>query len=118
MGLLALPVIAVQRHGVGFQWAAGYALALGVITYWMYAFDKRRAEQGGRRVPETSLHFLELLGGWAGAWIAQQWLRHKCSKAGYQVVFWLIVLLYQFVAIDSLRNWPFFRMALNGLAAR
>jgi hypothetical protein len=37
----------------------------------------------------------------------------KCSKRSYQVVFWLIVLAYQFAAFDSLHNWQLSRAALN-----
>jgi uncharacterized membrane protein YsdA (DUF1294 family) len=58
---------------------------------------------------------LELLGGWPGAFLAQRWLRHKCSKGSYQAVFWLIVLAYQFAAFDSLQNWQLSRAALNQL---
>ncbi|SJM91388.1 Cold-shock protein (fragment) [Crenothrix polyspora] len=46
------------------------------------------------RIPEKSLHTLELLGGWPGALLAQRTLRHKNRKPSYQVVFWLIVGLH------------------------
>jgi uncharacterized membrane protein YsdA (DUF1294 family) len=41
----------------------GYA-AKSAITTATYAFDKRAARRGDRRIPETTLHLLELLGGW------------------------------------------------------
>ncbi len=75
-------------------------LLVSVITYGMYSHDKQRAVSQGWRVPESSLHLGELLGGWPGAFLAQRGLRHKCSKPGYQMVFWVIVLLYQIVAVD------------------
>lgn len=115
VGLLVLPVIAVCRRGVEFQWVAVYGLVLNAIVYWVYAIDKRRAEQGEWRVPEASLHLLELLGGWPGAWLAQRRLRHKCSKSSYQFVFCLIILIYQFVAVDSLLNWQLSHNVLNWL---
>src|SRR5689334_23379746 len=77
VGLLVLPMIALQRRGMDFRWVAVYGLLLNALTYFVYAFDKRRAEQGKWRVPEGRLHLLELLGGWPGAWLAQRWLRHK-----------------------------------------
>ena len=113
LGLLVLPVIAVQHQGVDYGWVAAYGVLIGALTYWVYARDKRRAGQGGRRVPEVRLHLLELLGGWPGGFLAQRRLRHKCSKGSYQFVFWLIVLLWQFVAVDSLQDWKFSKAAQN-----
>ncbi|OYV04943.1 MAG: hypothetical protein CFE26_14190 [Verrucomicrobiales bacterium VVV1] len=73
---------------------------LSVITYRMYAHDKKLAQSEVWRVSEATLHLAELCGGWPGAFLAQRRLRHKCSKRTYQFVFWLIVLSYQIVAVD------------------
>lgn len=62
-----------------------------IITYWLYAQDKVQAQQQVRRIPEDTLHFLELVGGWPGALLAQEYLRHKTVKASYQRVFWFMV---------------------------
>lgn len=67
---------------------------MSLITFVIYALDKRAARHGGRRTPEVTLHLLELLGGWPGALIAQRVLRHKNAKLSYQVVFCLIVALH------------------------
>lgn len=115
IALLVLPVYAVQRLGPGFYWLGIYGLVLSAITYWRYAVDKRRAEEGFWRVSEAQLHLLELLGGWPGAFLAQRRLRHKCSKGSYQLVFWLIVLAYQFAAFDSFHDWRYSRSALDYL---
>ena len=61
------------------------------ITYWLYVQDKLQAQQKVRRIPEDRLHFLELVGGWPGALLAQEYRRHKTVKASYQRVFWFIV---------------------------
>lgn len=66
-------------------------LAVSVVTTLTYWWDKRRAETGGRRVPEATLHLLAFLGGWPGAWCAQRWLRHKTRKVPFQVAYWLLV---------------------------
>jgi uncharacterized membrane protein YsdA (DUF1294 family)/cold shock CspA family protein len=115
VGLLVLPTIALQRRAADFRWVGAYVLVLGALTYWAYAHDKRRAREKEWRVSEGGLHLLELLGGWPGAFVAQRRLRHKCSKGSYQVVFWLIVLVYQFVAFDSLQNWQLSRAVLDRL---
>lgn len=72
------------------------------VSQWL---DKRRAESDGWRVPEKILHLLELLGGWPGAFLAQRGFRHKTAKLSYQFVFWLIVLAYEYVAVDFLLGW-------------
>ena len=92
-----------------------YGLGISTITYFVYAWDKNRAQKKGQREPEQELHLLELLGGWPGAFIAQRSLRHKCSKLSYQIVFWLIVATHQFVSIDYLRHWSIMRGVLHGL---
>jgi uncharacterized membrane protein YsdA (DUF1294 family)/cold shock CspA family protein len=98
--LLGLPLLALLWLPLPWWAGAGGMLVVSAITYGMYAHDKQRAVSQGWRVPESSLHLGELLGGWPGAFIAQRRLRHKCSKASYQFVFWIIVLLYQIAAAD------------------
>ena len=65
---------------------------MSLITYAVYAHDKKCAREGRWRTSESTLHFLELLGGWPGALLAQRRLRHKCRKLSYQIVYWFIVL--------------------------
>ena len=99
--------------GVDFRWSGTYALVLSAISYGSHTLDKRRARKKEWRISEAGLHFTELLGGWPGAFLAQRQLRHKVSKAGYQLVFWLIVLAYQFAAVDSFQNWRGTKAALK-----
>jgi uncharacterized membrane protein YsdA (DUF1294 family)/cold shock CspA family protein len=70
-----------------------YPLA-SLAAFLMYARDKYAAIQGTWRVPESTLHAVEALGGWPGAYVAQQKMRHKTVKVSYQVSFWLIVTLH------------------------
>lgn len=73
-------------------WVGWAILGLSVIGFVLHGWDKWRAKRGGRRVPETVLHTVELLGGWPGALIATQAFRHKTAKFSYRVVFWLCAL--------------------------
>lgn len=73
-------------------WIVAFYLAASVVCFIVYAVDKSRARSGGRRVPEKSLHTLEFLGGWPGAIVAQQTLRHKTRKASFRAAFWVCVL--------------------------
>ena len=67
---------------------------MSVLTFAFFAWDKRCAALGARRVPESTLHLLELLGGWPGALAGQRWLRHKSEKLSYRIVLWWIVVLH------------------------
>lgn len=71
------------------------ALYIGasLLTFIMYAVDKSAARNGAWRTQESTLHVLSLAGGWPGALVAQQKLRHKSKKQSCRSVFWLTVLL-------------------------
>lgn len=97
--LLALPSAAAWsvRERFAPEWGF-WPLTLSLISFFSYAFDKRRAERGGRRVPEPQLLLVDLLGGWPGGWLGQRVFRHKTAKVGYRAAFWLIVALYEATA--------------------
>ena len=106
------------------RYVIGWYLLLSLITIGAYGLDKWKAARagrgydngrsrggrrggrtgggggggrggwGGQRIPERTLHGLELLGGWPGALVGQQLFKHKRSKAPYMRVFWVIVLLH------------------------
>ena len=68
-------------------------MAGSLLTFVMYAVDKSAARKGAWRTQESTLHLLSLIGGWPGALVAQQKLRHKSKKQSFRSVFWLTVLL-------------------------
>jgi uncharacterized membrane protein YsdA (DUF1294 family)/cold shock CspA family protein len=72
---------------------AGLYLGLSAITFIAYATDKSAARNGQRRTPEAHLHLLALIGGWPGALVAQQVLRHKSKKESFRAVFcWTVAI--------------------------
>ncbi len=91
------------------QWLGwgGTAVGISLLSFVVYRNDKRRAEKGRQRVPESYLHVLSFVGGWPGAFLAQRWFRHKTSKVFFQVIFWMIVFGYQVVAIEILTGGKF-----------
>ena len=113
--LLALPTFALSRLAAAVVWRilGGAALAVSLFTFLAYRTDKRRAEAGKWRIPESTLHMAELAGGWPGAFLAQRLFRHKITKVSYQVIFWIIVLLHQMAALDSLLGWRFTKQLLH-----
>jgi len=68
-------------------------LAASAVTFLVYAKDKWAARQGRWRTKESTLHTLALIGGWPGALLAQQMLRHKSRKDAFQFAFWATVVM-------------------------
>jgi uncharacterized membrane protein YsdA (DUF1294 family) len=95
---IAIPAFLVLYAAVSIAWKPPLVVALGyvvasLVTFMVYAFDKSAAGRGARRTPEATLHMLALAGGWPGAILAQQLLRHKSRKAEFRSVFWVTVVL-------------------------
>lgn len=74
-------------------WVAAFYMSASLFTFITYAMDKSAARRGGWRTPESTLHALAMAGGWPGALLAQQFLRHKSAKAEFQAVFWVTVVV-------------------------
>ncbi len=91
-GFFAVYLAVTFASGNSPYWAMGYvvmSLACG-IAYWL---DKSAAQSGQWRISETSLLMFGLFGGWPGAIVAQQTLRHKTVKTSFRVAFWATVIL-------------------------
>lgn len=94
LGLLTLSAIAAAAVLGWLPVVVSLAyFALSFATYLVYWRDKDAAGAKEERVPENTLHMLDLLGGWPGALIAQQQFRHKTVKPSFQATFWITVLL-------------------------
>jgi uncharacterized membrane protein YsdA (DUF1294 family)/cold shock CspA family protein len=96
--VMAIPVFAGIYVFVAWRW--GFSppillayIALSVIAFIVYVLDKSAAMSGRWRTAEQTLHLFSLVGGWPGALLAQQLLRHKTSKTSFVYAFWLTVLL-------------------------
>lgn len=65
-----------------------------LLCFVAYGWDKLQASHGKRRVPESTLHRLELIGGWPGALLAQRCFRHKTRKSKYQLSFRMAIAIH------------------------
>ena len=93
IGWVVLLAMGLWNHQLP-VWVLGAAVAVNLVTFWMYAADKNAARNRAWRTPENHLHLLSLAGGWPGAWYAQQAMRHKSSKPSFRAVYWLTVLAH------------------------
>jgi uncharacterized membrane protein YsdA (DUF1294 family) len=105
--LLLLPGLALIRSSghVDRGLLVGAMIVVSVFAFLAYGSDKRRAESGRWRVPESTLQLIALFGGWPGAYLGQRYFRHKISKLSFQCAFWFVVLIHQLAALDSLFEW-------------
>lgn len=62
-----------------------------LLCFALYAVDKGAARAGRERISEAMLLSAGFVGGWPGAIVAQQALRHKTVKRAFRVRFWLSV---------------------------
>jgi uncharacterized membrane protein YsdA (DUF1294 family) len=70
-----------------------FQIAVSLFAYILYSTDKSRAQRGGWRIKETNLHIITLIGGWPGALLAQQRLRHKSAKKEFIYTMWVMIFL-------------------------
>ena len=88
---------------------------MSLLTFFVYWWDKRRAQKEKQRTPEKRLQLLSLLGGWPGALLAQNYLRHKSQKRAFLVTFFfallsniaLLCILMQFNLLPALPAMAF-----------
>lgn len=67
---------------------------MGVMSFMAYLKDKTAAQFDDWRVPEKTLHLLDILGGWIGASFAHKFLNHKATKAEFRMAFYRTVILH------------------------
>ena len=75
-------------------------VAVSAVTFVLFGLDKRAARHAAQtnrrptRVPESTFHCLELLGGFPGTLLAQRIFRHKTRKTNYLITLWVIIALH------------------------
>ena len=99
-GLLIAALVAITGalHRIGLGWVGAYLGAIGAATWAAFAWDKRQAGLEGRRVPESVLLGLALVGGSPAAMVAMSMLRHKTRKMSFKAKF-AVVLAAQALAL-------------------
>jgi uncharacterized membrane protein YsdA (DUF1294 family) len=80
-------------------------LLFNLLCFLLFAWDKRQAQRGQRRIAETTLHLATLPGAAPGAWAAMWLLHHKYRKAAFWSVTLLLTLLQGAVLYCM---WPSF----------
>jgi uncharacterized membrane protein YsdA (DUF1294 family) len=101
--LVAIALVAVL--GILLAWItdwpafAIWIVAISIITFLMYGYDKSQAQRGGWRVPENVFHGLALAGGFLGGWAGRIVFHHKTRKPIFTIVLAFSTLIYLVLAI-------------------
>ena len=76
-----------------------YFISINITAVIAYMYDKHIAvsNNGGMRVPEAVLHFLEFLGGSPSAVLLREFMNHKRKKIPFWTVSWMIIAIQVFV---------------------
>lgn len=75
-----------------------HLLVFSLLTFLLFAWDKRLAKRAERRVSEWNLHLASLCGGALGALLAMSLLRHKTRHLVFRIAT-PILLFVHFVAL-------------------
>jgi uncharacterized membrane protein YsdA (DUF1294 family) len=70
-----------------------WLVAISIVTFLVWGYDKAIAGSGRLRVPERVLLALTFAGGTLGALLGMRVFRHKTIKASFRRRFWVAVVL-------------------------
>ncbi|MFT3752438.1 MAG: DUF1294 domain-containing protein [Paludibacter sp.] len=73
-------------------WLWYYFGSVNVISGLLFAYDKNAARNNRQRIPERTLHLLEILGGVFANLLLMYTLRHKNRKFSYWGWTWLVMI--------------------------
>ncbi|MFB4372999.1 DUF1294 domain-containing protein [Agrobacterium tumefaciens] len=83
-------------------------IAFNLFVFLVYWWDKEAARNGARRIRESTLLSLALIGGSLGAIWAQRLLRHKTRKEPFRSIL-ISIMILQVSLVASLAimpDWP------------
>ena len=84
-------------------------IGANLVVFLYYYQDKTSALRNDWRTPEATLHWLSLIGGWGGAYIAQKLFRHKYKKDAFMMAYKLTVfvncLVITIYSVPQLRSF-------------
>jgi uncharacterized membrane protein YsdA (DUF1294 family) len=69
-----------------------WGLFINFLSGMIFAYDKKAAIKGRHRIPEKTLHILEILGGVFANILLMYILRHKNRKFSYWIWTWLALI--------------------------
>ncbi len=90
-------------NGILWQLPAVYLLAVNLIAFTVFGWDKRCAKRQRRRVPERTLFTLAAVGGSVGALLGMRVFHHKTRHNSFR--FGIPAILLVQLAVLGLLLW-------------
>ena len=69
-----------------------YLVFINFASGIIFAYDKLQARKNHSRIPERTLHILEMLGGVFAIFLLMYTLKHKNRKFGYWAWTWVMMI--------------------------
>lgn len=79
-------------------------VAMNLVAFAAFGIDKRLAEAGDRRIPESTLLMLAFWGGSPGAYAGRQYFRHKTRKQPFSNELFGIAIV-QVMVLGGAATW-------------
>ena len=96
---VAIIMAAVIWWYFSFDVVLSWLIAITLVTFLTYGYDKTIAGSGRMRVPEKVLLALTFAGGTVGAFVGRSLFRHKTTKASFRAQLWLVVGFQVFLVL-------------------
>ena len=88
----------LKQHPIA-AFAAAYFIIINIIGFAMAFSDKRKAENGKRRISEPTLFFVSLIGGSIGMYISMKKFHHKTKQKRFMFGIPLIIICHALAAV-------------------
>lgn len=80
-------------------------ILINIIAIILMAYDKKKAEDGGWRVPERTLLMFGALGGALGIWLGMRLFHHKTKHLSFLV----LIPIFFFIHVLIFYSYYYFR---------
>jgi uncharacterized membrane protein YsdA (DUF1294 family) len=91
--LVAIVLTIALWQGFELDFLLSWIIAITLVTFAAFGYDKAMAKAGRARIPESVLLALTFAGGTVGALLGRYMFHHKTSKKGFRAKFWVVVLI-------------------------
>lgn len=79
-----------------------YLIIMNLLSGILFDYDKHAAIKNHRRIPERTLHILEMLGGVFSVFLLMYIIHHKNRKFLYYGVTWVVLIVWVIILYSYL----------------